>query len=166
MEPKITVRLSVFSDEAVDMGAHADRAGVTPTSVWTRGGPRVLPNGHVMPSPWDHSGWRIEVGPRHTVDLPGMLNELLAAVQPDRLSSSVSEAGFELVVSAHVYLANQSPVGTLEADLIGKLAALGAVLDIDLYVVGDDFAATDDEASTNREVPSEPEAGAPGSPDV
>jgi hypothetical protein len=166
VDPKITVRLSVFSDEAVEMGAHADRAGVTPTSVWMKGGPRVLPNGHVMPSPWDYSGWRIEVGPRHTVDLPGMLNELLAAVQPDRLSSAVSEAGFELVVSAHIYLANQSPVGTLEADLIGRLAALGAVLDIDLYVVGEHFAATDDEERTHREVPPDPEAGAAGSPDL
>ena len=140
VDPVITVAVTVSSDDAVDMGFVSDRTAVTPTRMWTKGEPNVLRNGHVMPRPWAYSGWRLELGPRRTIDLPGMLDELLVSVEPSGLHDLASEAHLEIVVSAHVYMADQAPVGTFEADLVRRIAAMGAVLDIDLYAVEDDYA--------------------------
>lgn len=141
MDPVITVALIVSSDDAVDMSVVTERTGVTPTHIWKKGEARVLRNGHVMPSPCAESGWRLELGPRRTIDLPGMLDELLSVVEPGSLHTFASESRMEVELSAHVYMANQAPVGTLESDLVGRIAALGASFDIDLYVVDGDYAS-------------------------
>ena len=39
----------------------------------------------------------------------------------------------------HVYMADQTPIGTFEHPLLERIVALGADFDVDLHVVAEDY---------------------------
>jgi hypothetical protein len=82
MIPLITVRLTVTSNDELEMGVVAERTGVNPDSTWTKGSTQVSPSGHRYPRPYGHSGWQLTLGPERTLDLSGLLLRLLARIEP------------------------------------------------------------------------------------
>jgi hypothetical protein len=140
-DPLITARFSLVWSSAVDVAQITERIGLTPSTVWTRGETRVSPSGHRYPKPYERSGWQIAVGPRRTIDMPAVLDELLATVRAavPRIRDAVTDLGVHPEVSLHIKVVDQAPVGTISRDAIALLNEIGAELDLDLYVVDETY---------------------------
>lgn len=140
-DPLITARLSLTWSSAVTVAEVTDRVGLTPSAAWTAGEARVSPSGHEFPKPHAESGWQLKVGPRRTVDMPAVLDELLAIVEPEasRLRDAVVELGLHTEVSLHIKMVDQTPIGTIGHHALALLDVLRADLDLDLYVVGESY---------------------------
>lgn len=74
------------------------------------------------------------------MELPAQVEELLSLFDDHvrGLREIVDRTGADIEVSVHVSMAEQAPIGTFELPLLQKLVALGAALDLDLYVVNED----------------------------
>jgi hypothetical protein len=61
---------------------------------------------------------------------------LLDIVEPHRatISEIVAQTGAETEVSAHVFMSEQTPIGTIPLATLRRIVALGADFDLDLYV--------------------------------
>ncbi|MCU1453375.1 MAG: hypothetical protein JWN46_1521 [Acidimicrobiales bacterium] len=129
-DPIIWVWLTLACDHASDLGDLTPLLGVQPTKVWTKGDPTLV-RGRLCTS----SGWQRQFGPRQTLDLRGMIEKLLDLLElpSEAFVRLTDERGLEAEVSVHIHMAQQTPVGTLDAELIRRIAALGASLDLDLY---------------------------------
>ncbi len=141
MGPEIFSAFSVVADAGLDPDEITALTGLTPTRSWHVGDHKVR-NG-VELRPETTAGWRLQVGPTVSVDLPKQVDTLLSLLEPHAvgLREIAGRTGAEIEISVHVYTANQTPIGTLERSLLERILALGADLDIDLYVVDEDYFA-------------------------
>lgn len=82
------------------------------------------------------NGWVIDSNSRKDAELSSQLAELLKKVQPYGAELRALSMNNTVEVSCVIY-ADSAPALYFEKDMIGAIAALGASLDIDLYIDGD-----------------------------
>jgi hypothetical protein len=135
VDPRIFSAFSVVGGGAFDPDEISSVVGVSPTRSW-RVGDRRSRNGVELTAETT-SGWRFELGPKVSVELPALVEELLShfSNHGPGLREIVTRTGAAVEVSVHVYMADQAPIGFFELPLLRRLVDLGANLDIDLYVV-------------------------------
>ena len=128
-----------MGDARLDPDEVTRLTGIAPTRSW-RVGDRRSRNG-VELRPEEDSGWRFQLGPSFSIELPNQLEGLLEQFDPHVIGirDLVSRPGAEVEVSVHVVMAEQTPIGTFEHSLLERIVALGADLDVDLYVVEEDY---------------------------
>ena len=113
--------------------------GLDPSDAWRKGDPHVNRIGVVL-APRKTSVWSFYAPTEFSLDLPELLDGLLDRFEPKRdenvallhRTSSTAE------VSLHIYMSDQTPIGTISLATLKRIVALNADLDLDLYVVDDD----------------------------
>jgi hypothetical protein len=88
------------------------------------------------------NGWRVVAGPERTFDMDEMLRKVLALVDEEHLSAFTIGGGLEGEVSLHYKIIQDRetgemphvPGGSISAEVLGRISALGVPLDLDGYV--------------------------------
>jgi hypothetical protein len=126
--------------ERIDPGSITEMVGLTPSRTYRAGDEHVTPNGHRRLR--KRTMWQVDVGPRRTVDLESMIEEMLVALEPvaDAIRDCVRSVNLEHgELSVVAYMADQTPAAVVTLDHMSRLVALGLNLDIDLYLVDGTF---------------------------
>ena len=136
MTPEIGVSVNLATDERLDLSFVEERTGLSTEFLMIAGDQRVTPNGHVWPAPAPRSLWQYRVANRQTFDLQGIVIDVLGALEAvrDDFVAIVEEFSLDAWLSVHVHMEEETPDGTLTAEVMGRLVALRLDLDLDLYV--------------------------------
>lgn len=133
------VTLSLTAEASTEEQIKRSLAGLTrpPTTSW-RAGERRFPNAR-RPNRLTYTtyGWQLRLGPRRVLDPTEILSELLTYITDSHVLESEQRA-IKFTVTIHLEMASEAPGCHLEPELLTALAALGASLDIDIYVVDSD----------------------------
>jgi len=83
----------------------------------------------------------VDSGRVPTIDLPAVLDGVLNTVEESRnvLLEVATSMSAEIEVSAHILMSDQAPIGTISNATLRRIVHLNADLDLDLYVVDDDY---------------------------
>ena len=87
------------------------------------------------------SCWALETGRIQSLDLPAILEGLLDTVEGHRegIVKIARESGADVEVSAHIFMSEQAPVGSISLATLRRIVELGADFDFDLYAVDEDY---------------------------
>lgn len=138
MTPEIGVSVNLATDARLDLSFVEERTGLSTEFLMIAGDQRVTPNGHVWPDPAPRSLWQFRVPNRPTFGLQGVVVEALDAVEVVReeFVSIIDEFSLDAWLSVHAHMADETPAGTLSAEVMNRLTALRLDLDLDLHVDG------------------------------
>lgn len=133
-DPKIYAYLRILGFECRpdEISAHL---GVEPSRSWVKG--EIVPPRR---RPSDESGWELRSPLDEPYDLEDHALWLLDRL-PSRIDLSGLTAWWTVTLSFAVYLRGRTPAGFFENGTLARIAALGAALDIDLYVLPHDEPA-------------------------
>ena len=137
--PMMRCAFSIVGDD-LDPDKVTQLTGVIPTQSWRRGDAHVAATG-VTHKPRRTSAWISYTPTVFSVELPDLLDGLLDLFEPKRdevvalLHRSQSRAEFSL----HIQMSDQTPIGTISLETLKRIVAFEADLDVDLYVVDDDY---------------------------
>jgi len=129
-EPRIEVELRLTGD-----GFLPDRltsvVQIVPTKTW-RFGDSV--QGTALRRKND--GWAYGLPPRESYEVEALLRELMDAIEPsrDRIIDAMKQFRLEASISFGIYISTRSPACWFSAESIGRIAALGAGLDVDVII--------------------------------
>jgi len=132
MNSKCAIRVALsltgseFSPEEV-----TKTLGLHPTEEWRKGetiGRTALKR--------KHNGWVLSLPIEKTIEFGDLLEKLIDMIDPfrDRISTLVLESELDIEISCAIYFEDETPVLNLPADLLNRISALGADLDIDLIL--------------------------------
>ena len=136
MKPEIGVSVCLATDAIVDLSVVEERTGLPTAFLMTAGQPRISPSGHVWPEPAPRSLWQYRVPNRPTYDLQGVVMEALAALEAvgTEFLALIDEFALDAWLSIHAHMVDETPDGTLAAEVMRRATALRLDLDLDLYV--------------------------------
>jgi Domain of unknown function (DUF4279) len=128
--------------DELDPDAVTRLTGVVPTQSWRRGDAHVARTGVTL-KPRASSAWIYYTPTVFSVELPALLDDLLNMFEPkrDEVVALLNRAHSRAEFSLHIYMSDQTPIGTITHETLKRIVAFEADLDVDLYVVEDDFLA-------------------------
>jgi hypothetical protein len=133
MASSIQVRI-VLTGKSLDPHLITQELGLEPTKTW-RLGDRI---GKSQLS-FEHDGWCFSLPKSETLDLGKEIRRLLDLLGPCRaaIRNLQTEHGPDVEIACEVWIGEHTPSVHLEADLLADLSAMGACLDVDLFISPD-----------------------------
>jgi hypothetical protein len=139
--PEVWVSLSIMG-APFDPDAVTARLGVEPTSHHRTGDPILGDQGRRR-----RDRWRVTIGPRDTIEIGGMLSELLVHMAPgeDKLRQVCAELGVEATLTCAVEpKSSLTPYIFFPRDVVRWAASHDVALDIDVMLWGEEDSYKDE----------------------
>lgn len=127
----LTFVIQDFEDKPQEL---SEKIGIDPTVAYQKGDLKSFGKGAISVS---RSVWQLKSQMGESSEVDDLAEDLLAILEPRREQIIAATGALEVWFSFAIYFTDTPPAIQLSPDLTRRIAALGAGVDFDVYVLGD-----------------------------